>query len=118
MFRRGHDFKVARIITLQTFDESDSQSRSEIRVFTVRLLSAAPARVAKDVDIRTPISQTLVAGVLVMAQELVMFGAGLGRNYVGNLMHEIGVPGGGEPNRLRKNSRIAGARDAVQALVP
>src|SRR6266567_3860085 len=52
---RGRDyFEVARVIALQTLDESDAQTRGEKWILAVSFLSASPARVAKDIDIGTP----------------------------------------------------------------
>ena len=54
MFRGRDHLEVARVIALQTLDESNAQTRGEKRVLAVGFLSASPARVAKDIDIRTP----------------------------------------------------------------
>src|SRR6185436_7828792 len=72
MFRRGYYFEVARVITLQSAYELNAKSCGEIRIFAVGFLAASPTWIAKDVDVRTPESQSLVTAVLVVTQKLVM----------------------------------------------
>jgi hypothetical protein len=47
-----------------------------------------------------------------------MLGAGLIRNDGGDAMHQVGVPGGGQTDGLRKDGGYASAPDAVQGFVP
>src|SRR5437870_3416043 len=118
MFRRRDHLEVARVIALQTLDESHAQTRSEKRVLAIGFLSASPARVAKDVDIRAPESQPFIPSALIVANELVMLCAGFSRDHVSNLMHKISVPRCRQTNRLGKHSCVAGARHAMQRFVP
>src|SRR6266404_4028231 len=98
VFRRGNYLQVTRIVTLQTFDECDSQTRSQIRILAVGFLTTTPARIAKDVDIGTPKSEPFVTGALVMTLELVMFGTRLGRDDIGKLEHKIRVTSRSQPD--------------------
>lgn len=47
-------------VTLQALDVRHAELRREVRVFAVRLLPSAPARVAEQVDIRRPEREALI----------------------------------------------------------
>ena len=47
-------------IALQALDEPYAQPAGKIRIFTICLMTAAPARVTEDVDVRAPQGQALV----------------------------------------------------------
>ena len=51
---RGDDAEVAGIVALHAADESDSHAAGEEGIFAVGFLAAAPAGIAKDVDIGRP----------------------------------------------------------------
>src|SRR6185369_11969421 len=82
VFRGGDNLKVARIVTLQALHELNPKTPGEIWIFAVSLLSASPARVAKDIDVGTPERQALIAKALVLTHKLVMLGARFGRDNV------------------------------------
>src|SRR5436305_10532555 len=54
MLRRRNNSKVVRIVSLHSSDERHSQPPAQERIFSIRLLSAAPAGIAEDIDIRCP----------------------------------------------------------------
>ena len=54
MLRRRDNSKVVRIVSLHSGDERHSQPPAQERIFSIRLLSAPPARIAEDVHIRGP----------------------------------------------------------------
>ena len=54
MLRRRNGQVVLRIVALQSGHVGDAHAAGEERVFAVGLLSAAPARVAEDVQVRGP----------------------------------------------------------------
>ena len=54
VFRASHRLDILGIIPLQTLDEGHRHSPRQESVLPVSLLPAAPARVAKDVDVRRP----------------------------------------------------------------
>src|SRR5262249_2443617 len=118
VFWRRDYFEITGIVPLQSLDEGDAEARGKIGIFAVGFLAAAPARVAKDVDIRAPEGKPFVTGVLAVSEEFVVFSASLGRDDVGDLVDEVFVPGGGETDSLWEDGGVAGARDAVQGLVP
>src|SRR6185369_5051039 len=109
VFRGGDNFKVAWIVTLQALHELNPKTPGKIRILAVSLLASCPARVAKDVEVWTPEGQALVASALVLAHKLVMLGARFGRDDVGHAMHQVGVPGRGQSDCLRKDGGITGA---------
>jgi hypothetical protein len=115
---RRHHFQIARVVALQPFYEGDAHLRCKVRVLAVGLLSAAPARIAKDVDVRRPERQSLVATMLPVPERLVMLRARLVTDDGADLVHQRHVEGCGHPDRLRKDRRGARSGDAVQALVP
>ena len=65
-----HD--VAIIVSLQTTHEEARQLPAHVRVLTVRLLVAAPARVSYDVDDRTPAAGARVLAVVVVCTVVVV----------------------------------------------
>src|SRR5215831_18095164 len=54
VLRGGHNFQVFGIVPLQSFNESDTQAACQVWILSVSFLSAAPARVAKDVYVWRP----------------------------------------------------------------
>src|SRR5437660_5425974 len=118
MLWRSDHFEIFRIVSLQAFDEFNSEPCCQIRIFTIGFLSAAPTRIAKDVDVRAPEGQALITRMLILTNELVMLGARLRRDYIGDLMHQIGVPRRSQTDCLRKDGSVTRAGNAVQRLVP
>ena len=47
----GDRLEEIRVVALQAVYEGDRDLRGQVRILTVRLLPASPARIAKDVDI-------------------------------------------------------------------
>ena len=52
------------LITLQAFDVGKGVDAAQTRVFARRLVPPPPARVAVNVDVRTPVRQTRVSDVV------------------------------------------------------
>src|SRR5205814_8509855 len=59
-----------------------------------------------------PIAESL------LANPLIVFHAEFGRNYLRFFLKQVGIESCGNPNRLRKNSRVALARSAMQTFAP
>jgi hypothetical protein len=55
---------------------------------------------------------------LIIASRFVMLRARFGGDDAGDLVHEFCVPCRGQTDRLRKDGRVTGSRDAVQGFVP
>ena len=114
----GDDLEVVGVVALEAFDEGDAEAAGEEGVFAVGLLTAAPARVAEDVDVGRPDREAEVDGVDVVAEGFAVFGAGLGGDGGGDAAEQGRVPGGGHADGLREHGGVAGAGDAVEAFVP
>src|SRR6476469_4748150 len=95
MFRGCDGLEVMGIVPLHTVDECEGHLSGEIRVLSVGLLAAAPTRIAKDIDIRRPKSEPVVASVIIVTTRIVIFGTGFGRYNVGDPVFKIRVPGRG-----------------------
>ena len=118
VFGGRDDLEIVRILALQSFDERHGHAAGEERIFAIGLLAAAPARIAKDVDVGRPEGEAEVAGVVVVANGLVVFRARFGGDDVGDAVNQIGVESGRESDRLREDSGLTGTGDAVQGFVP
>ena len=118
MLRRGHQLKVVGVVTLQPFNEFDAHAGSEKWIFAKGLHAAAPARIAKDIDVRRPEGKPRETAAIIVTNGLVVLGAALNRDDPRDPAHERGVPGGREADGLREVRRNAVARHAVQRFVP
>jgi len=119
MFGASRRFEVPRIVALQTAHERRAEHTREHRVLAPRFLSASPARVAEDIDVRRPEGQALVVPAFPgEPQRLVVLGPRLVRDGRGHPPHELRVPRGRQPDDLRKHRGPAVPRHAVQRLVP
>ena len=98
MLGGGNRFQILGIVALQPGDESYANATGEKRIFSVSLLSASPARIAKDVDVRRPEGQAEIAAGISVLESVVVLGASFGRNDIGDAMNKVGVPGGSEPS--------------------
>src|SRR5690606_34256520 len=96
------DFAILRIVALQTLDEFDAHQRGEKRILAVRLLTAAPARIAENVDVRRPERESLIAVALFAACELMMLRAALVADRGRHFAHEVRIERGCEADRLRE----------------
>ena len=114
----GQGLGVARIVALESLDEGDSQASGQKRIFAIRLLAASPARIADEVDVGCPEGEAVVLSVQAAADGVMIFGARLGGDGIGDLVQQRGVPHGGQADGLRKRGGGAGARHAVEAFVP
>ena len=118
VLRRGDDAEVVGVCALHAGDEGDGHATGEEGVFAVGLLAAAPAWVAKDVDVGRPEGEAEELLVLIVADGFVVFGAGFGGDDLGFAVNEGRVPGGGHADDLREVGGGAGDCDAVIAFVP
>ena len=118
VLRGGDQLQVFGIVALYAGDKRHAHAAGEKRIFTVGLLAAAPARVAKDIDVRSPEGEAEEHLMVVFAHGLVVLGARFGGDGFAHAMHEAGVPGGCHADDLRKVGGVAGKSDAVQTFVP
>ena len=105
-------------VTLQALDVRHAEPRREVRVFAVRLLPSAPARVTEQVDIRRPEREALINIAVAVLRSFVILRAGLRRNDIADFSDHLRVKHARHSNGLRKHRRRAGARHAVQRFVP
>jgi len=118
VFDSGDGLEVLRVVPLKTFDELHGEAAGEIGVFAIGLLAAAPAGIAKDIDIGRPEGQALVDQSFSFTDEFVVFGAGfVGDGGCHAVLHVL-IPSRGEADRLWEYSCRPGAGHAVEALVP
>jgi hypothetical protein len=118
MFRSGYGLEVLGIVALKAAHERHAQAASEIWIFAVGLLPPTPARIAKDIDVWRPERQAEVSRSIVVSDGVVVLGARLSRNHVGNAMYKIVIPSRRQADGLREDSRVSRARDAMQPFVP
>ncbi len=118
VFGRRNDAQVVGIVALHAGDEGYAHASGEERVFAVGFLPAAPARVTEDVDVGCPEREPKEHLMVVLAHDVVIFGAGLGRDGLAHAVHEIGVPGGRHADHLWEIGGVAGKGYAVQPFVP
>jgi len=111
-------FQIARIIALQAGNEGHSDAAGEIRIFAVGFLAASPTRIAKNIDIRRPEGEAVIAASVSMLDGVVIFGPRFRGNHIGDTMDQICIPSGCEADGLGKDGCIPRPRHAVQALVP
>ena len=79
-------------LSLQAVDYSQSHAFCQIGVFAVGLLSASPARITEDVDVRRPERQTLIALDSTVLLGFLVFGTCLVADCRENLIDQLVVP--------------------------
>ena len=98
--------------------ESDAHAAGQEGIFAIGLLAAAPAGIAKDVDVWRPEGEAIEDAVIAFALRLIVFGAGFVGDDVTHRVHHRGIPGGRHADGLREDGRIAGAGDPVKSFAP
>src|SRR6185369_18044517 len=111
-------FHVAPIVPLQPGDKSHPHARGEIRILTIGLLAAAPAWIAKNVDVGRPEIQTLVAAVLAAALGFTVLGTSLVADGSSSLVHQPRIERRCKTDGLRKDRGRSRAGDTVKGFVP
>lgn len=115
---RRDSAEVLGVIALDAFDKCGSKAGGEERVFPIGFLTAPPARVPEDIDVRGPDSEAVINGVNVVTHSLVVFGAGLDGDDLADVAEERLVKCRGHADSLREESSVAGSGDAMKALTP
>ena len=110
LFGRDNGLQILRIVTLHPFDEGDCKAAREKRIFAISFHAAPPARVAKEIDVRSPEGQALVDVAFPAADGIIVFGARFVRDRRSNPEHLIGIPHGRESDCLGEYSRKTRAR--------
>src|SRR5664279_5649624 len=112
------DAVVYRVVSLHAGYKRHAHAAGEEWVFAVCLLAAAPAGIAKDVDIRRPKRQSLEDVGASLANRFVMLGAAFGTDDHGDLMQKRRVPGNAHGYCLRKHCSYAAICHAVECFAP
>ena len=119
VLRRCQRLKIFLIVALQAGYKCDAHLGGEERVFTVGFLTASPARIAKNIDVRRPYRQTVVpVAVAQLLHALRIFGAKFSGDHIRVFVKQVGIERRRQPNRLREHSRVAFARHPVKAFAP
>ncbi len=120
VLRRRHALVIERIVALDAMNEADGHVAGQVRVLAIGFLTAAPARIAEDVDIGRPVVDTVIAvGAGRVARDGgIIIGAAFGGDGVADCAHQGLIPGGGQTDGLRIDGGVTGAGHAVQHFVP
>src|SRR6266550_8962059 len=117
MLGRRDNFQILLIVALQSLDEFDSEPAREVRIFAVGFLAAAPARVAKDIDVWRPEGETIKPAPIPAPLRLVILRARLFRDDSRDTVDQLRVERCSKTDGLREYCRNAES-DAVQGFVP
>ena len=119
MLRRRNHAVIVRIVPLHPRDKRHAHSPSQEWIFSVRLLPTAPARIAKDIQVRRPEIQPMKdqAISVIRRRRLLINHACLGADVDRHFMNFGRVEGRCQPDRLGKLRR-SHHRHAVQRLAP
>ena len=118
VLRAGGGHQEVWIVALEPLHELDAHARGEVRVLAERLLSAAPARIAEHVDVRTPQREARVEIEELLRAEEVVLGARLYRDGIRHLPLQRSVECRRAADRLWEDRGESAPRDAVERLVP
>ena len=124
VLRTGVQLEIFAVVALHALHGLDAHHGVQVRVLARRLLAAAPAGIAEDVDIRTPERQAVVPDVAVRlghAQLVVVGGVPDGAGLIGDGRVDLQllgrVEGGAQRDHLREHGHVVIA-DAVAGLIP
>ena len=109
---------IIRMVSLKSLHGCYSHHGSEIWVFSVGLLSAAPPRISEDIDVRSPEGQSVILLVQSLAYGIVILGTRLIRHICEGLKVGLGIECGSHTDRLRIYGSKTGPCNAVKSLVP
>ena len=109
---------IIRMVSLKSLHCSYSHHGSEIWVFSVGLLSAAPSRISEDIDVRSPEGQSVILLVQPLAYGIVILGTCLVRHICEGLKMSLGIECGSHTYSLRIYGGKTGSCNAVKCLVP
>ena len=105
-------------VALQAANDGQAHLRRQVGVFAVGLLTAPPAGITEDVDVRRPEGKTLIALDVARAFRLLGLDAGLVADGRKHPVEQGIVPRGGHRHRDGEDGRVAVAPDTVQGLAP
>src|SRR4051812_40194397 len=103
--------QIMLVVALDTLDEPGREHAGEVGILAQRLLAPTPARIAENIDVRRPEGQTEIAVVISLALRLIVARATFDADHVALGMEQLLVPSRCHSDRLRKDRRLAAARD-------
>ena len=118
MFCAGGCLHVVRIVALKSLHHCGAHSCRKVRIFSERLLSAAPSWIPVYVYVRSPERQPPVLPSVAGFYGDIVFCARLVRNRSRLLLGQSRIKRGRKTYRLGKNSRVSRPCDSVKTFVP
>ena len=100
VFGSRNDTIVFRIVALHAGDKRHAHARCQKWIFAVSFLTASPAGIAKDIDVRRPEVQSFKDVAVPIAHASNVTGAPFYANHNGHTVDRIGVKSRGQANRL------------------
>ena len=105
--------------SLKSLDDLNSKARSEVRILSVGLLSTSPARVAEDIDVRSPDRKAMEAQVfLALSYPHVICRTTFIADLREDLEKEFVVEAGSHTDWLWIDCHIAHVGNAMKRLAP
>ena len=114
-------FAILRSLrTLQTTYHSITHDRSQIRIFSIGLLSPAPSWVTEDVHIRSPYRQTAHLHILAteVIQSMVVLSTELRRSHIETLIEQVGIKRRCHSHGLWEHGDVSHVSSSMQRLAP
>ena len=109
---------TCRIGALQATHHAHAHTAGKEGVFAISFLSPAPARVAENVDVRSPESKPLIALQPAILRKTGALGPGLIAHSRKHLVQQAVIERSSHADRLRENRSQPGTPHTVQSLVP
>src|SRR6476659_3691607 len=88
VFGSGDGLEIFWVVALQAGHKRHAHARSEKRIFTVGFLATSPSRIAKNIDVGRPDSESVVpdSGAIRMQIDVIL-GTKFGADDAGDAMH-------------------------------
>jgi hypothetical protein len=102
VLRAGRGLEIMRMVALQPAHHGEAELAGQERILAEGFLAAAPARVAKDIDVGRPEREALILAAAAGGDRRVMLGARLVGNDARDPPHQRAVPGGAQADDLRE----------------
>src|ERR1700733_4837204 len=118
MLGRGNHPKIFWVVTLHSGNESDSHSSSKKWIFAVGFLTAAPAGIPENVNVRRPEIQALHDVATSGAHRMVMLCARFRADYDCHVVDQRRIKACGESNRFREDGSSSGIGNSMKSFTP
>ena len=114
----GCRLQILRVMPLNSFDETHTETAAQIRVFAVSLMTAAPTGITENVHVRRPECQALVNIPVAVGRLHIKLCSSFGGDDVGHLLHHIFIKSSRKTYGLRKNGCNACSGNTVKRFIP